>query len=243
MKGRLHALLALVLLTIAIIWSCDTRTSNVVGPGQEFNLNFAAQDTETVADEEVRMYAFVTNSFDSLISGVRLVFETLDFGYISPERYSSADPEDGISGTLYYDPKGEYGVCYLVARIASEDSIVEYSTQDTVIMNVHAYTLEFEAQLDSVAQSQPCELYCRVINPMSGAQVGDKHIKFYALDFGYVPPNMVNSSATNPSGMQSPVFFIAPSDTTGNARVAANVVWGTEEKIMGASSITIVVTN
>lgn len=71
-------------------------------------------------------------------------------------------------------------------------------------------------------------------------QTGGIHLRFYALDFGSVVPSvLINSSATDPTGLQSLVYYAAPSDTTGEARIAVNAVWGTQEKIIGAETISV----
>ena len=236
MKVKLPIVFTL-LLVIILICTCDRRSGGVMGPYQPYNLDFVPSDSQTVADEEIRMYCFVTDGFDNLVPGVRLVFETLDFGFIASEKYSSEDTVDGLAGTLYFDPQGEYGVCYLAARIASEDSIVEYSNSDTTIVMVHPYILELDAEYDTISVSESTQLYCLVINPITMEQTGDIHIRFYALDFGSVPSVMINSSATDPTGLQSLVFYTAPPDTAGEARIAANAVWGTQDKIIGADNI------
>jgi len=239
MKVKLPIVFTL-LLVIILICTCDRRSGSVMGPYQPYNLDFVPSDSQTVADEEIRMYCFVTDGFDNLVPGVRLVFETLDFGFIQSEQYSSEDTVDGLAGTLYFDPQGEYGVCYLVARIASEDSIVEYSNSDTTIVMVHPYILELDAEYDIISVSESTQLYCLVINPITMEQTGGINLRFYALDFGSVVPSvLINSSATDPTGLQSLVYYIAPSDLTGEARIAANAVWGTEQKIIGADTISV----
>lgn len=246
MKKIQLTFIAALLLLMILGYSCDKRGGTITGNGgtaTAYNLDLSPFSTVTVPDKVVRIRCFVTDLTGEQVGEVVVNFESLDeLGFITENMESSAtDLIDGLNGTLYFDPKGAYGEASLVANVYSEaeDSIV--IATDTAQVQIFPYTLEFGTTNLSLIQGSFASLYCRVINPLELTQTGGIHLEFSNLDMGSVSPTALSDDA-DPTGLQSPVIFTAPSDTTGIARIVANAVYGyTEPEIMGTDTLEITV--
>lgn len=214
--------------------SCDNRGNGGGITGPSYTLDVSPFVDETTPDEEVQMRCLVLDGFGDQTGGVMVKFEALDFGYVTPEMESDSDEEDGLNGTVYFDPQGGHGVNRI--RVWSEE--VNVSMPDTAEILVSWYNLDFELEHVPVLSGEDSQIYCRVFNPVNGIQTGDIRIRFLSLNFGEVPPNLTMSSATSFSGLQSTVFYEAPADTFGTAVLIANAMYtSVSEIVMGSDTL------
>ena len=232
---KIWFVLVLVSVSLVLLYcSCDNRGGGNSITGPSYSLEVVPVVEETTPDEEVQMQCFVRDGVGNQVGDIMVKFESLDFGYITPEKESSATADDGLNGTVYYYPQGDFGENRI--RVWSEEANI--TTEDTAIVIVSWYNLDLELEFDPVPAGESSQLYCRVFDPVDGLQMDDIRIRFYSMNFGDVPSVQINSSSTAISGLQSTVYYDAPADTFGTAILISNAVWGSNpEKIIGTDTL------
>lgn len=223
-----------MLLTLS---SCDNRTGGPISSG--YTISIAPADSQIAGDDLTPIDCYVLDGFGGQVGGVILKFQALDFGYISPEKQSSADEPDGLIGSLNFDPKGNLGNCRI--RVWSDEANI--TDEDTAVVEVLPYNLDFSTAEDTVTAGDFTQLYCRVNHPVTGEQTGMVKIQFTALDFGDVPPNWIMSDDASFSGLQSTVFFDTEIGQSGTARITARAEYFVDSliRILGSDTTEVVV--
>jgi len=234
-----YLIISAAILLVLTGYSCDRRGGSVTGVGTAYILDIIPFDTLIVPDDVVRIACFVSDMAGNQVGGVMVNFEAVESGYITSEKESSAsDTVDGLVGTMYFDPRGVYGEVHLVAEILDDEVVI---ASDTALVYVLPYTFDFVAVPDTLHQSESSDIYCRVINPLTSDQSGGINLEFTAPDFGFVSPT-AKSDETEPSGMETAVIYIAPDDTSGEARIIVEAKFGySEPENMGSDTLNIVV--
>ena len=235
--NKLFAALALIIIIAAVFMACDGRTGNPVNTGLGIDLD--PEDDQTVPNEVVAVNCFVGDGAGGQVGGILLQFEALDFGYISPERISSSSDPTGLSTELYFDPQGEYGIC----RITVSSTDVSVTSSDTASIEVMPFVLDFQTAWDTVVVNTNNQIFCRLMNPVTGLQTGGVNMEFEAIDFGIISPDVwIKSDNNSPTGLQSNVYFRAIAGTSGLARITAKALYtGTVNKVMGSDTTEVLV--
>jgi hypothetical protein len=234
---KLFKLIFPIILLLLLLTSCDSRNNPITHNG--YTISLAPADSQIAADDVTAINCIVRDGSGNQVGDVMLKFEALDFGYISPEKLSSEIEPDGLSGTLNYDPQGNLGINRI--RVWSEEANV--GDVDTAEVEVLPYNLEFSAVDDTISAGESTQLYCRVLHPVTGLQTGSVKIRFTALDFGTVPPNLQMSSGSAISGLQSTIFFETEAGQSGTAHLTADAIYIYEgiEYVIGSDTTTVAV--
>jgi hypothetical protein len=232
---------ASIIIALIVLTSCDRRNGGIVDGGY-YSVDLQPVDSVVVADDILRIYCFVTDYRGYRVDGAVIHFTALDSGSISYTRISDSSSIDGLNADLYYEPEGNVGTCRIVAEVF-EDNSTSAVDVDTETVTVLPYNVALSAEFDAIQVLNSSELECRIFDPLTSTQTGNVHIRFFSLDFGTVPNGIINSSATSANGMQSVVYYLSTDSSTGFARIVANAVYGTQEKLMGTDTTVIEVMN
>lgn len=229
---KVSAVLVLAAIIAAVFTACDGRTGNPAGSG--YSLDLQPEDDRTVPNQVVLINCFVSDGMGGQAGGILLQFEAIDFGFISPTRISSSTDPTGLTTDLYFDPKGEYGICKIV--VSSTD--ISVTSGDTAEIEVLPFVLNFSTASDTMDVNTNNQITCRLMNPVTGLQTGGVNMEFEAIDIGIIIPDaLIKSDDNSLTGLQSDVFFRPTYGESGLARITAKALYtGTVNKVMGTDT-------
>ncbi len=178
------------------------------------------------------------DSYGEQIGGETVWFEafTLDgdsFGYISPDRTTSATDTTGLTLELYFLPQGNFGTALVTGKV--EGNYGSIIASDSLYIEILPYIVELIMEPDTINFSDSSDVICWVSDPFDGGFPFNKHMKFIAPVFGAVINIYSDTNPDNPNGLSSYVRF-KPLGISGEAMIIAQVIWGFNETVMGSDT-------